>query len=494
MKEIFILLALLAIQSHTKADVMTLTDKNFNKIIKENPIVMVTFFTHSCGPCKTFIPRFESIANTVKNKTYLFAIINGEENGETVSAENITKYPTLKLYVNGKRFDYSSDRESDPIIAFIKLHSNYSSTELHTVEEVKARRDESGFRCFLAVANDNIKELYVNISKQPVLNKFYFYHAPTEVIHKVIPEAKEDSIVFLRDFDESQLIYNGEMNVKDITDFLLAEMLPVVTQMNRDVSSQLLRKGGKKGVFLILPKDDTDTLKYQMAFRNAAQALRSKEYIFIQLTTKESWGIMMADFLGIDNKVELPLLELVWIEDESFKYRHKGEITEDTISKFIKDVEQGLLPRYYNSEDEPIDNPGPVYKVVTGTFYNEVIANEYDVIVNFYDDYLKKSNDYMNIFEYLAASLKQNPRLKFVKIDVTKNDIEGHPIKGYPTIKFFPGKNKSVSYVYEGKLDVYGTVDFIASKSSHQHEIPEFIEGEDQVITLDESMLPKTDL
>ena len=76
--------------------VMELTKENFEVTIIDNAIVLVDFWAPWCGPCKSFAPTFEKVAEA--NPDILFTKINTEEQQELAASFNIRSIPTLAVF------------------------------------------------------------------------------------------------------------------------------------------------------------------------------------------------------------------------------------------------------------------------------------------------------------------------------------------------------------------------------------------------------------
>ncbi|MBC7081277.1 MAG: thioredoxin [Thermoplasmatales archaeon] len=80
---------------------ITLTDKNFDEIIKKYPVIVVDFWAPWCGPCKFFSPIFEEVAKEMKGRA-IFGKVNTDENEKLCERFGIMSIPTVLILKNGE--------------------------------------------------------------------------------------------------------------------------------------------------------------------------------------------------------------------------------------------------------------------------------------------------------------------------------------------------------------------------------------------------------
>ncbi len=76
--------------------VIELTKENFEQTINGNDIVVVDFWAPWCGPCRSFAPTFEKVAEA--NPGLVFAKVNTEEEQEIAMQFSIRSIPTLAVF------------------------------------------------------------------------------------------------------------------------------------------------------------------------------------------------------------------------------------------------------------------------------------------------------------------------------------------------------------------------------------------------------------
>lgn len=129
-------------------DVVTLTDENFDEMINKSPIIMVKFYAPWCGHCKSFAPEYQKAATLIKqqNKPYVLADLDATVHKNAAQKFDIKGFPTIKLFLNGVPIDYTFERNAEAVIAFIDKKSRPPTSELKTVDEVKAQKEGNGLR------------------------------------------------------------------------------------------------------------------------------------------------------------------------------------------------------------------------------------------------------------------------------------------------------------------------------------------------------------
>jgi protein disulfide-isomerase A1 len=60
-----------------------------------------------------------------------------------------------------------------------------------------------------------------------------------------------------------------------------------------------------------------------------------------------------------------------------------------------------------------------------------------------------------------AETLKNNKNVVITKIDSTANEVDGVEIKGFPTLKFYPGNDKANPVDYEGERTAAGIISWL---------------------------------
>ena len=279
-----------------------------------------------------------------------------------------------------------------------------------------------------------------------ITKNYNYFHASTEIAKKFLSGAKEGEVVLLNVHDKKKVIFK-EGFVKDrsiLKDFLKLHLYPtVIKNMGVEVSIAL-DDGERKGIFLF--RKDT---KHDAEFEKLAHELRSGDYLFYLVDLDSVFNKEIGAFIGVYDS-DLPVLQYATNEGERLIYRYEGEFTLPAMKQFIKDCRKGTAKRFYPSQPIPATNPGPIYKVVGKTFQSEVIDNDVDVVLKFYDDYCPYCETLKPIYEKVGKAF--NGKVKFCEIDGSVNDVEGKVVSRFPTILIFLNGQKDNPIEYEGEL------------------------------------------
>eukprot|EP00829_Urostomides_striatus_P013516 TRINITY_DN3760_c0_g1_i3.p1 TRINITY_DN3760_c0_g1~~TRINITY_DN3760_c0_g1_i3.p1 ORF type:complete len:476 (-),score=149.57 TRINITY_DN3760_c0_g1_i3:18-1445(-) len=448
--EIFVLAICLFSVSYAESAVLNLTDANFDDIIQNNKVVMVKFFAPWCGHCQHLAPEYEKAAEMAikNNKTFILGELDATVQKQTAEKYGVSGYPTLKLFIEGNIIDFDGERTAEALYAFMDKKSSPPTKELESIEQIKEQVKGKGRRCIFIGDDPSVLTDYINIARD--VNEFDFYTTSESVGKEAFPELNSfPAVVLLKDYDEKKAVLAGTWS-EQFTDFLKVHQYPIMGKVTREIMDNIFKPSTRKAVVLFRSASSNSAQALEREFEKLALARRSSKYYFMVSDIKSDPEQRLTDYLGLEAK-EFPVVEILEEnEGELNRYRHKGHVLSSELLKFLENFEAGKIQRYLKSEDIPKTNDGPVIKVVGKTFQSEVISNDMDVLMLFYAEWCGHCKKLHPIYKELAEKLKSIKTLKIANVDSTKNDLVGHVIHGFPTIKMFPANRKDNPIEFEG--------------------------------------------
>ena len=86
------------------AKYITLTEENFDRVLKDNAVVAVDFWATWCGPCKMLAPVIEELASDFDGKAVI-GKVDVDENESLAMRFGIMSIPTVLIFKNGEMVD-----------------------------------------------------------------------------------------------------------------------------------------------------------------------------------------------------------------------------------------------------------------------------------------------------------------------------------------------------------------------------------------------------
>uniref|UniRef100_A0A8C9SQ93 Protein disulfide isomerase family A, member 7 n=1 Tax=Scleropages formosus TaxID=113540 RepID=A0A8C9SQ93_SCLFO len=440
-----LLLRLCALPSALAAaasDVLVLRDSDFDNSVEDHETILVDFFLPRCAHCQKFAPEYERAATRLKG-TAILAKVDCSTSSKTCKRFGIKRYPTLKVFRNGKEFAiYDRSHSEEGIVHYMQKQTGPSSVVLHSKEDLDAFINHSDASV--------VGEYVVGICKGCGFDYATFDFELIWVSCRGVLLFRPPRLSSI--FEESVKKYTGPINTSTLRRFIKHNIFGICPHVTKENREKL------KGRDLLTAYYDLDYVrdpKGSNYWRNrvlkVAVQFQSRGLSFAVANRREFERELEEDF-GLD-QLDGGGFPLVTIRTrEGHKYSMREEFTPDgkALTRFLEDYFAGRLKRYLKSQPVPEYNKSLVQTVVAETFEEIVSDPEKDVLIQLYAPWCGHCKNLEPKYNELAEQLSGDPSIVIARMDATANDIpSGYDVDGFPTIYFVPARKKHKPVKYE---------------------------------------------
>ncbi|KAH7427971.1 hypothetical protein KP509_10G069400 [Ceratopteris richardii] len=425
-------------------DVVVLSLGNFSEFLAANHYVMVKFYAPWCGHCRAVAPEYARAAIELKASGAYLAKVDVTVESELAEQYDVRGLPTLLFFIDGKPKPYSYHRTSEALVAWIQRKVGPVITEVNSTSEAKTIL-ESGNTVVVALFDKfEGKEIdeFTSAARQED-NVLFYYTKNKEVaeLFHIKQDSKVPFAVLLKSAAEKVVSYGGDFERSSISDFVLANKLPLVSIFNHDSATSIFESSIKKQIILFASPEDSKLVF--PAFEEAAKFHKGKLLFIYVDSSSDEVGKPVVEFFGAS--VEKPMIMAFMVsEDRPMKYLLEDEPTVEKIKDFATRFLAGKLKQFYKSEPLPEKNDGDV-KVVVGKNFDEIVLDESkDVLLEIYATWCGHCQTLEPTYNKLGKVLRGIDSLVIAKMDGTKNEHPRAKSDGYPTLLFYPAGNKTI--------------------------------------------------
>lgn len=457
--------------------VVTVTKDNFEEFINSAELVLLEFYAPWCGHCKRLAPEYEKAAQrlVLHEPPIPLGKVDATIESDLAQQFQVTGYPTLKMFRNGKPSDYTGGRDAFGIVDHMHKYSGEAAKLLPTVKDVKGmiskesatvigffdNLEDEKLRAYMNVANDRREDLTFGYTLLSEARDMYKVNPGSVVVFN--PEK------FWTKYEQKYSILKvADKSEDDIAAFIKEKELPLVGEYSQATSK--FYDAYQKDMLCVA----FFTVDWSFDHRDATQLWRkkvanvAKDYkdIKFAIANEEDYiGTMMKE-VGLDDSSEEFNIGCV---RNSKKYRMEpmDEYEEDDVREFLNKLKKGKLTPQIKSQSIPKKNSGPVKVVVGKTFEKIVLDKKKDVLIEFYAPWCGHCKSLEPIYKELGKSVKKEKNLVIAKLDATANDVpENFKVEGFPTIYFAPANNKENPLKFDGDRTVEGFTKYLQEKSA----------------------------
>jgi thioredoxin 1 len=104
-------------------------DTNFQALLKENPKVIVKFYTNWCGNCRLLKPKYKQISEETAYNSIAFLNVNAQNNPETRHFAKLDNLPYFAIFRNGELVQGLSTKKEEGFKTLLDFLSLPNSTD-----------------------------------------------------------------------------------------------------------------------------------------------------------------------------------------------------------------------------------------------------------------------------------------------------------------------------------------------------------------------------
>lgn len=451
--------------------VLVLDDNNFDQALSENENLLVEFYAPWCGHCKSLAPHWARAAKSLVSEPVKLAKCDATIATKLAERFGIRGFPTIKFFKYGQSSEYGGGRTAPEIINWVTKKIGPPTTTLATAEDLD-EIDEANDVFVLGVFSSSDSPASKVFSEIAATDDTLTYASTTSSEVKDRLAVSGDAIIIIKDFDEKRadLQIGSVLDIEAARKFIAGNSIPLVQEFSMESSKKIFSSSIKKHVLFFTSKSKEHHTPTVKVFSEVANEWKGQVLVVNVPSSEEK----VLDFFGIKTE-DLPVMILADMggEGQMKKYPYSGAISQPEVSSFLsKYFEGGLEPTLKSEVVLPEDTTGDVVILKGSSFNDLVINNTKDVLVEFYAPWCGHCKKLEPTWNALGAALKKSKDVVIAKMDATANeiDVKGVEVRGYPSIFFFKGSDKSKPVKYESGREVSDFIQYLKENGSNTVE------------------------
>ncbi|XP_005870415.1 PREDICTED: protein disulfide-isomerase A2 isoform X2 [Myotis brandtii] len=434
--------------------ILVLSHRTLGRALQEHPALLVEFYAPWCGHCKALAPEYIKAAALLaaeSAKTRL-AKVDGPSEPELTKEFAVTEYPTLKFFRDGNRTDpeeYTGPREAEGIAEWLRRRVGSSTTRLEDEEGAQALIDahdvvvigffqdlqDEDVATFLALAQDALDMTFGLTDHPQLFQKFGLTKDTVVLFKKHAPGhgVQQPGELGCRYRNGHWVEWEGDHRASSHEPCLPLQTSPKI------FAARILNH-----LLLFINQTLAPHQELLAGFREAAPPFRG-QVLFVVVDVSANNNHVL-QYFGLRAE-EAPTLRFINMETtKKYKPADRGPVTAAWVTTFCHSVLSGKVKPYLLSQEVPPDWDQHPVKTLVGKNFEQVAFDETkNVFIKFYAPWCTHCKEMAPTWEALAEKYRDHEDIIIAELDATANELEGFPVHGFPTLKYFPaGQGRKV--------------------------------------------------
>ncbi|KAI9850328.1 MAG: protein disulfide-isomerase precursor [Thelocarpon superellum] len=441
------------------SDVHDLKKDTFEPFVKEHDLVLA----------ESLAPEYEEAATKLKEKDIALVKVDCTEEAELCQSYGVEGYPTVKVFRGPDNVQpYNGQRKAPAIISYMTKQSlpAVSTITAETIEEFKTA-DKVVLVAFFDASDKHSNESFDALAEG--LRDTYLFGATSDLALAKAEGVQQPSIVLYKQFDEGKNIFVDKFDKAAIEAFAKTSAIPLVGEVGPETYADYMAAGIPLAyIFAETAEERTELAEL---LKPVAEKHRGK--ISLATIDAKAFGAHAAN-LNLDTEKFPAFAIQETVKNQKFPFDQTKALTHDDVGSFVQDFLDGKMAPSIKSEPVPETQDGPVQVVVAHNYQDIVMAEDTDVLLEFYAPWCGHCKALAPKYEELAALYTTNPdyakKVVVAKVDATANDVP-EDIQGFPTIKLFPAGAKTAPIDYSGSRTIEDLANFIKENGKYKVDV-----------------------
>ncbi|CAL9770509.1 unnamed protein product [Musa acuminata subsp. burmannicoides] len=440
--------------------VLELSNENAKKVVDSNEAVLLLGYTPWCPRSAELMPRFAEAATTLREmgSSLVVAKLDAERHAKAASLLGIKGFPTILLFANGTALAYRGGFTKEEIVIWARKKTGVPVIRLSSINDAEEfLRQHQIFIVGLFEKYEGPEHVEF-VKAATTDNEIQFVETNDINIAKVLfPEVGTEKkfIGLVKSEPERYEKFVDNFEEQKILQFVDYNKFPLVTVLTELNSARVYSTAIKLQVFIFA----------------AANEFKDLYPLLQDVARPYKTNIMFVYVDNAEDNLAKPFLTLYGLEAEKpivtafdnrigSKYLLESDLTRNTLEEFCSGLLHGYLPPYFKSEPIP-NEKGLIEKVVGKTFDASVLDSSENIFLEVYTPWCFDCEATSKQIEKLAKHFKGLENLKFARIDASSNEHPKLQINNYPTLLFYPARDKSNPIKVSKKLSLKELIAFI---------------------------------